>query len=149
MRCNPVIWTSFLLTRFWKVEEGQRFCCEGCINISAKWESIMETFYLKDMQSYIFFPIVPWLLKEPRPRQVEQNPDESYINHYSLVLLCVNWIYVHKSKDSVMCQWNRQYYGRKLYWHFLFLHKCTWLHIEFKAISFHPPTYPHMHSLKH
>lgn len=52
-------------------------------------------------------------------------------------VLCVHWIYVHESQASVMCQRNRQYYGRKHYWHFSFLHKCSWLHIMPKAVSFY------------
>lgn len=78
---------------------------------------------------------MPWLLKDPRPHQVKQTRDESYINHYS-VYCTARWIYVHESQASVMCQWNRQYYGRKHYWHFSFLYKCFWLHIMPKAVAF-------------
>lgn len=50
-----------------------------------QWESIMETFYLKDMQNskLLNLSTVPRLLKDPRPHQVKQTQDESYINHNS------------------------------------------------------------------
>lgn len=69
-----------------------------------QWESIMETFYLKDMQNskLLHFSTVPWLLKDPRPHQVKQTQDESYINHYS-VYCTVRAEFMFVSHSPVLC----------------------------------------------
>lgn len=69
-----------------------------------QWESITETFYLKDMQNskLLNFSTVPWLLKDPRPHQVRQTQDESYINHDSFY--CTVWAeFMFMSHRPMLC----------------------------------------------
>lgn len=98
----------------------------------------METFYLKDMQNtklLIFFPTVPQLLKQPRPHQVKQIQDETYIYHYSFYCtVCTEFTFM--SHRPVL---RAREIGNVMDVSTIdvsFLNKCSWFHIMPKAVSY-------------
>lgn len=104
-----------------------------------QWESITETFYFEGHAEYqainFFPPTVPQLLKRPRPHQVKQTQDESYINHYSFYCtVCSEFMFM--TRWPVLCASEIGNIKEVSFIDISLLHKCSWMHIMPKAVSF-------------